>query len=85
MSQERGISFNQKSGWIVVCGHKGVSEWEGLRPYMGVATPGALPTLISNFPCRSTDWLLLWNVGVPPRTGVQSDVGLERSDVGVRL
>jgi hypothetical protein len=62
-----------------------VSEWVGLRPYMGVATPGAVPTLIPNFPCRSTDWLLRWFVGVPRRIGVESGVGLERSDVGVGL
>jgi hypothetical protein len=74
-----------KSGWIAACGHKGVSKWEGLRPYMGVATPGTVPTLIPNFSCRSTDWLLLSYVGVPRRAGVESDVGLERSDVGVRL
>jgi len=52
---------------------------------MGVGTPGAVPTLIPNFPYRSTDWLLLWFVGVPRRTGVESDAGLERSDVGIRL
>ena len=76
LSLEREICFNQTSGWIVACGHKGVSKWEGLRPYLGVATPGAVPTLIPNFPCRSTDWLQLWYVGVPRRTGVAMDVGL---------
>ena len=58
---------------------------EELRPYMGVAAPGAVPTLLPSFPCRSTDWLLLWVVGVPWRAGVEWDAGLERSDVGVRL